>query len=84
MTVPVVVYYIQIKYCEPSFALRLGGGTRIYSWTYQVEGAANISEAMDMAVGAFRLMERRSSVNWVREIVIVEQVFLDPEDVEAI
>ncbi len=60
-------WLVRILYREPTYELESGPKKDPYSWTYRIE-AETEERAISMALDEFRMMERQSSVGWIRVI----------------
>ena len=65
------VYLVRIFYREPTYELQAGTKKDPYSWTYRIQ-ADTEEGAVARALDEFRMMERNSSVGWVRVVTGTE------------
>lgn len=64
-------FLVRIFYREPTYELTSGPKKDPYSWTYRIT-AESEERSIALALEEFRMMERHSSVGWVRVITGTE------------
>ena len=74
-------WLVRILYREPTYELEAGPKKDPYSWTYRIE-ADTEERAISQALDEFRMMERQSSVGWVRVICGTEVCPAPPQPPE--
>ncbi len=70
-------YRVTIFYREPTYELRAGTAGRVYKGSFIVS-ASSPDSAEAMALREFKDWQKRSSANWVREIVEIRCVEAPP------
>ncbi|MBX5480239.1 MAG: hypothetical protein IRZ16_00095 [Myxococcaceae bacterium] len=73
-------WLVRILYREPTYELNSGPRREPYCWTYRIT-AETEDRAIAQALEEFRLMERHSSVGWVRVITGTEVSPAPPQPV---